>query len=168
MARILLLDKANIIERVRTQLASFGHEVIAADTDAYEALGLVMSTQADLMIIALDLPGGGAQLIDKLRSDTGTSRTPIIVLFGDNWTGIKPDEKTRLLQKPTDPDTLKLLLDELLALNPRPKAAAAPEPMMEMEDSLPPLGPPPGGKPPPMDMGAPSDDDIAPGETLEL
>jgi CheY-like chemotaxis protein len=168
MARILVLDKANVIERVRGQLTSFGHQVFAADTDAYAALSEVANANADLMIIALDLQGGGVQLIDRLRTDPATKQTPIIVLFSDNWTGIKPDNITRLLQKPTDPDTLKFLLDELLALAPRKAPAAAPEMMPEMEDSLPPLGPPLGNKPPPMDMGAPNDDDLPPGETLEL
>src|ERR1700721_164755 len=114
MARILLIDTAQVIDRLRKQLVDLGHEVTAVDTDAYAALDQVKSSNAELMIIALNLPGGGAQLIGKLRTDASTARTPIIALFDDNWTGIQQDSLTRLLQKPTDTDALKCVLDELL------------------------------------------------------
>lgn len=162
MARILVLDKADVIDRLKAQLGPFGHEVISADTDAYAALAHVSGANAELMIIGLNLPGGGAQLIEKLRSDPATARIPIIALFDDDWSGIEPGALTRLLQKPTDSDTLKLLLDELLPRRPPPKPPAA----ADDEGSEPPPPAPKDSKP--MDMGSPSDEDLPPGEVLEL
>ena len=164
MARILLLDKANVIDRLQRQLTALGHEVIAADTDAYAALVHVKSANAELMMIDLNLPGGGAQLIIRLHAEPTTARTPIIALFEGNWTGVAQDSLTRLLQKPTDTDTLKCVLDELLPRQPPPKEPAAANPETA-EDVLPPSH---SYAPAPMDMGAPSDDDLPPGEILEL
>jgi CheY-like chemotaxis protein len=166
MARILLLDRADVVARLRGLLTALGHEVIASDTDAYAALGLVKSSNAELMMISLNLPGGGAQLIDRLRSEPPTARTPIIALFDENWTGVEQDAVTRLLQNSADADTLKLVLDELLPRGPAAEKAPAPSPAFDGEDSPPALSREKG--PAPMDLGAPSDDDLPPGETIEL
>ena len=175
MAKILILDNGPAGDRLLRQLALMGHTVVALQADAYSAQGLAARERADLIMMAVNLAGGGgAQVLPRVRADALTARTPVIILFGDSDTtdGILLDSYTRLLQKPTDFDTMKLLFNELLSRpspEAKPRAAPEPEPDADAFGGLAPLGPPPqSGRSVPMDMGAPSDDDLPPGETIEL
>jgi DNA-binding response OmpR family regulator len=171
MGRILIIDDDQTAERLRVQVSALGHKVAIA-SDAYTGLTAATREPSDLIMIGLNLPGGGgAKMLERLRGNTGTAATPVIFVFElrDGANAVSNDQRVRFLQKPTDADTLKVLVEELLPPPPAPSAeAAAVEPDEDGSWDVLPPAPSQPGRTMPMDMGAPSDDDITPGETIEL
>jgi CheY-like chemotaxis protein len=172
MARVVIFDEPDSIERLRRQVEMLGHEVTGIAVEAYSVFAAVDQGRPDLIVLGMSLPGsGGVETLLRMRRDPRTAGKPLVALvLSTEWDEIIPKHAlTRLLQKPTDLETMKFLFDELFQLAPPAAPPAAPaEPELEAD----PLGPPPSyskfGGSAAMDMGAPSDDDLPPGETIEL
>ncbi len=167
MAKIVIADVDETTVASLTQvLGKSGHEVVTAD-DAYTAASVAHAHQAALVVVYHQIPSGGSlKAIEWMRAKSGTRKTPIIVLFAASAppVGVAEDALIRLLEKPVDLGKFRELLDEFVEPS---GPSSGPSDEGDFGRSLPPLGhrPPP---PLPMDMGAPSDDDLPPGETISL
>ena len=169
MGRILVLDCDKGVEIFCRQLRAMGHEVATA-MDAYA--GMVAARECpDMIVVSLQLPGGdGMKMFERLRANTGTHSTPILITFdpSDSSAAACNDPLVRFLQKGADPDLVGMLVQELL---PPVSAPPASVPLESDENNFGGSRPFPearSGRPLPMDMGAPSDEDLPPGETIEL
>jgi DNA-binding response OmpR family regulator len=162
MGRILIIDDEQTASLLRAQLSDLGHEVVVAP-DAVTGLNAATHGTPGLVMLGWNMPGGGGQkLLERLRGNAGTASVPVIFLFGqsDRIAAVTNDPRVRLLQKPTDADTVKMLVEELLptpAPAPVPPAAAPVEPVEAVPEAP--------AKP---FTGESSDDDLPPGEILEL
>jgi CheY-like chemotaxis protein len=168
MGKILVVDDDQTVAGLRAQLRASGHEIDSAP-DAFTCLRVAAKARPDLILISVNLPGGGvAKLLERLRGDAGSPALPVVYLFGqwDKTDEFSKDPHGRLLQKPANADALKALVEELVPASSGEGAAAGLD-EDGFERGLPPAAAP-LGRPVAMDMGAPSDDDITPGETIEL
>ena len=160
MGRILIIDDEQTASLLRAQLSDLGHEVVVAP-DAVTGLNAATRGTPDLVLLGWNMPGGGGQkLLERLRGNAGTVSTPVIFLFGqsERIAAVTNDPRVRLLQKPTDADTVKMLVEELIPRPaPVPAAAAPAEPVKPVIEAP--------AKP---FTGESSDDDLPPGEILEL
>ncbi len=165
------MDVERTIESLRSQVVSLGHEALIA-SDAYTGFAVVTRERPDLIIMSLTLPGGSSlAMLERLRAGASTASTPVIILVNstDKTGNVPKDPLVRLLQKPTNAAALQALFSQLLrpAPAPEPDSGSFGADMGGLGDAgpLPPLSEP---RAMPMDMGAPTDDDLPPGETIEL
>ena len=138
MGKILVVDDVQAVAPLRTPLRELGHTIVTA-SDAYTGLGVAMRERPVLIMIALNLPGGGGlMMLERLRNNSGTAETPVIILFeAYDSVGEPPkDDLVRMIQKPVEAQALKPLILELLSLAPPPPAAAA-EPASAPDASAP-------------------------------
>ena len=128
MARILVIDDdPAIVDLLRMRLEELGHQVYQA-LDATGGMMIAAREKPDLITLDFKMPAGdGAELLKRLRGNSFTAKVKIIFVTGmseyDLEHAIPEDSGTRFLQKPIDPDALKLKIAELLG-----EAAAAPSP----------------------------------------
>ena len=165
MGRILIIDDEQTAVLLRAQLSDLGHEVVVAP-DAITGLNAATRGSPDLILLGWNMPGGGGQkLLERLRGNAGTAKLPVIFLFGqaDRIAAVTDDPRVRLLQKPTDADTVKMLVNELI---PAPVPVEAPPAKPDAAVSEDPAPSPERAEP--MYTGEQSDDDLPPGEMLEL
>jgi two-component system KDP operon response regulator KdpE len=79
--KILVIDDdQDLIKALRTRLRAEGFEFVAAG-DGVMAVAMARRENPDLILLDLGLPGGdGYQVLERLKTLTGTSSTPVIVL----------------------------------------------------------------------------------------
>ncbi len=79
--RILVVDDEPHIRRVLdVTLGKEGFDVVLAD-DGAQGLSALAGGGIDLVILDLLMPGAhGLEVLAKIRSDSGTGRTPVIIL----------------------------------------------------------------------------------------
>jgi len=88
-----------------------GYTVVQAAHGA-EALELIQSHAVDLIVTDLMMPVmDGAQLIDRLRSDPGTSRIPIVLVSANPSMDLGADA---VLGKPFRPTDILRVVGELV------------------------------------------------------
>ena len=110
-------DEEPLRELVRAALGN-GYRFEEA-VDGREALERARELQPDLIVLDVMLPGtSGLDVLATLREDPTTGRIPVIVITA--WTHAKQEVldagAERFVSKPFDPDQLKSIVDELLAL----------------------------------------------------
>lgn len=68
MVRVLLVDDHAVVRQGVTRILerSGGYEVVGEAADGSAALDLVIGTPADILVLDLDMPGGGIGLIPRL------------------------------------------------------------------------------------------------------
>lgn len=119
-ARILVVDDEPHIRRVLSSiLGTRGFEVVEA-TDGLEGLTAFESGDVDLVILDLLMPGAsGLEVLAKIRTDSRTPRTPVIILTAK---GQDTDREAALaggaddfLTKPFSPMKLIARIEEILA-----------------------------------------------------
>lgn len=119
-ARILVVDDEPHIRRVLSSiLGTRGFEVVEA-TDGLEGLTAFESGGVDLVILDLLMPGAsGLEVLAKIRTDSRTPRTPVIILTAK---GQDTDREAALaggaddfLTKPFSPMKLIARIEEILA-----------------------------------------------------
>ncbi len=77
---LVIDDEKDLIELVRYNLEREGFSVLGS-CDGESGLSLVASEKPDVIVVDLMLPGiDGFEVCRRLRSDSGTSRIPIIML----------------------------------------------------------------------------------------
>jgi DNA-binding response OmpR family regulator len=169
MGRVLVIDVERSLEGTRTQLSALGHAVLIA-TDTYTGFTFASREHPDLIMVGLSLPGGGGvKMLERLRGNSITVSTPVVLLVdpSDKILDVPQDPLVRLLRKPTASNEMKAVIDELL-----PPASEPDAPAFESDEggfaAPEPFAPSSSPRPMPMDMGAPSDDELPPGEILEL
>jgi DNA-binding response OmpR family regulator len=170
MAKIVVADLDSTTHAALAPgLAARGHEIVPA-ADAYAAATAAELERAVLVVVSHQIPSGGSiKAIEWLRAKPVTKNTPAIILSSifDPSIGVLEGPLIRILEKPIDLARFEAIVDEFLG-KAGPARVAAADPI---EEDAPLENPTPGGAPPrsaPMDMGAPSDDDLPTGDTIEL
>jgi two-component system cell cycle response regulator DivK len=120
MTRLLLIEDHEMNrEMLLRRLARRGFEVIGAQ-DAETALSLLATTQPDLVLMDIRLPGmDGLTAVRTIRSNPHTCKLPVIALSAH----VMKEEKERALRagcndydtKPVDFDRLVSKIEILLA-----------------------------------------------------
>ncbi|QEH38857.1 Sporulation initiation phosphotransferase F [Aquisphaera giovannonii] len=130
-ASILIVeDEPNIRLVFRTALQSAGHATAEA-RDGNEALSLLPHARPALILLDLKMPGmGGMEFLRRLRH--AGDETPVVIVTAH---GTVPDavEAMKLgaidfLSKPTSPETLRVVVAQVLARHDEPDAADEPMP----------------------------------------
>ncbi len=119
MARILVADdEAPIREMIKIACELDGHEV-RAEMDAEDALAAYAELQPDLMILDINMPGGGGEYIVEQVRASGVGRVcPWIVITG--LAGALTDdeieelEAVQVLAKPFSIDGLRMAVQMAL------------------------------------------------------
>jgi DNA-binding response OmpR family regulator len=133
VAKILVIDDDEaIVDLLRMRLEEMGHEVCSA-MDASGGMMLAGREKPDLITLDFQMPAGdGAQLYQRLRTNSFTAKTKIIFVSGrsedDIASSVPSDPGVRFLQKPIDMGALKRHVCELLGITP---AVEIPPPPVE-------------------------------------
>jgi DNA-binding NtrC family response regulator len=103
--RVLVVeDEVLIADYIALELEDAGHEVIGTPASAAEALAILSSQSADLVLCDISLKGGrdGIQLVEDIRSSGITSPHAFISGSGDPETRARAEATRPLafLQKP--------------------------------------------------------------------
>lgn len=119
MAKILIVDDDPVIvEMLTLKFRADGHQVISI-TDAYGATPAAVNFKPDLITLDFELPAGdGYTVLDRLRGNTATAKTPVIFISGSALSDRRPspdiDPDVRFLQKPVNIAKLEKCVAELL------------------------------------------------------
>ena len=119
MPTILVVDDEPAIRAlVRAALSEHGYRVLEA-ADGAQALRLALSERPDLVLLDVALPGmSGLEVSRRLREDSGTASTPILLLTGlapETWPVEGRFDAQGLVQKPFSPQGLVRQVAEALA-----------------------------------------------------
>jgi CheY-like chemotaxis protein len=110
-------DEEPLRELIRAALGDDYRFVEA--TDGRAALDLARDLRPDLIVLDVMMPGtSGLDVLAALREEPRTGDTPVVVITA--WTHAQQEAldagAQRFVSKPFDPDELKAIVDELLAL----------------------------------------------------
>ena len=112
-------DEPSLRELMRVSLGP-GYEFAEA-ADGAEALALAGRLHPDLILLDVMMPGqSGLAVLEQLRGDAAHARTPVLVISAfssesDRLAALDAGA-TAFVRKPFDPDALRRLAEELLAL----------------------------------------------------
>lgn len=120
-------DDQDLIRGLGVRLKANGYGVAFA-TDAVQAIAAARREKPDLILLDLGLPGGDGYLVmDRLKSMSGTSMTPVIVLSArDPLTNRDRSVKAgalAFLQKPVDNGALMATIRRALGDQGKPDAS---------------------------------------------
>ena len=126
--KILVVDdSADFQMLVKAFVAEEDYLVVSAG-DTIQATGTALREKPSLIVIDIGLPGGdGWMLLDRLKSNSITSKIPIIVVTGQSKPGLAEKAQAKgavtLLNKPIDKTTLVNTINQLLAASTAPGSA---------------------------------------------
>lgn len=129
MARVLIVED-NELNRIlaRELVAADGHSVTEATT-ADEALALVRPGAFDVVLLDVQIPGGGHSVLWTLRADPLLAPLPVVAVTAFAMSG----DRERLLEagfddyvsKPIAPDRLSAAIADALARTGSPSSGSA-------------------------------------------
>jgi len=106
---LLIDDDPDLALGLSVRLRAHGYDVSAAP-DAITGFAKVRNDEPDLVLLDLGLPGGdGLVVLERIRSNTNTQLTPVVVLTARDLTYQAEAKKLgaqAYLQKPVDNDVL--------------------------------------------------------------
>lgn len=117
MAKILVSDDdPQILQLVQLILESAGHSVVAT-ADGGSVSDMAANERPDVVILDVDMPVSGFEILAKLREDPFTATTPVLFLSGlsdgrDRVRGLSEGADDYLV-KPFEPDELVLRVERL-------------------------------------------------------
>jgi DNA-binding response OmpR family regulator len=117
--KILLIDDDKAIHAVvRAALGRAGHRVFTA-VDAMQGPMFARQVEPDLVILDINLPGGGGEKVfDRLRSLPATAGLPILIYSAvarsDFVSTIEETQDTVFLAKPATPEAIVAAVERLL------------------------------------------------------
>ncbi len=116
MARVLVADDDPAIRDViRSTCALDDHEVHACATSA-EAVAAYAEFQPDLMILDVNMPGGGAKaILEDLEAQLTGSTCPALVVSGFADEDLEHPRILEVIQKPFGIDALRIAVKTALA-----------------------------------------------------
>ncbi len=123
MAKLLVSDDdSQVLEVVSLILEGAGHQVVTA-RNPRDVLPLASQTPLDVIILDVDMPVSGFELLGQLRSAEATSSVPILFLSGlsggaDRVRGLREGADDYLV-KPFEPEELVLRVERLVSWNER-------------------------------------------------
>ena len=126
MAKILVSDDdPQILQLVELILESAGHTVMAT-SDASEIPEWAVLHRPDVVILDVDMPVSGFEILSRLRDDPFSATTPVLFLSGlsegpDRVRGLSEGADDYLV-KPFEPDELVLRVERLASLRSRDDA----------------------------------------------
>jgi PAS domain S-box-containing protein len=111
---LLIDDESYFVELMKLKLESKGYKEVLTCIDGLKGLQMAREKKPDLIILDMNMPGiNGYEVIGRLKTDSATSKTPIIIL-----TGYTVDsEKLGAFQKETIPILTKPVNDQDLFEN---------------------------------------------------
>ena len=123
LAKLLVSDDdSQVLEVVTLVLENAGHTVVATD-DAHQVHALASQPGIDAIILDVNMPKSGFEVLNELRADPVTSTLPILFLSG---LGDRQYRARGLVEgaddymvKPFEPAELVLRVKRLLAWRPR-------------------------------------------------
>jgi CheY-like chemotaxis protein len=109
-------DDAVHVQLVSTRLRSAGFEVAVA-RDAMQAMMLAVRSKPAVVLLDINMPGGGLQTLRQLKSHADTSTIPVVVVSGSDDPGM-PERVIALgaadyLRKPFDLDDVLRILSRV-------------------------------------------------------
>ncbi|MDP9329443.1 MAG: response regulator [Actinomycetota bacterium] len=128
MARVLVIDdEPDILLLCRVNLEHAGHEAIEAASGEH-GLALLREQRPDAVVLDLMLPTiDGFDVLKVLELERASVDVPIVVLTAKSG---EQDRRTsfeigadEFIAKPFSPESLLDVLDELIAMSPRDRAA---------------------------------------------
>lgn len=116
MARVLVADdEPGIREILRATCALDGHEVVAAG-NAEQALAAYDEATPDLMILDVNMPGGGAQdVLAELGRRPGGVGCPVLLMSGFAAEELEDLPVAGVIQKPFTIDAVRMAVKAALA-----------------------------------------------------
>ena len=126
MAKILVSDDdPQILQLVELILESAGHSVMAT-SDASDIPEWAVLHRPDVVILDVDMPVSGFEILSRLRDDPFSATTPVLFLSGlsegrDRVRGLSEGADDYLV-KPFEPDELVLRVERLASLRSRDDA----------------------------------------------
>ena len=126
VAKILVSDDdPQILQLVELILESAGHLVMAS-ADASDIPRWAVLHRPDVVILDVDMPVSGFEILSRLRDDPFTATTPVLFLSGlgegrDRVRGLSEGADDYLV-KPFEPDELVLRVERLASLRSRDDA----------------------------------------------
>lgn len=118
MANLLVSDdEPQVLEFISLVLEEAGHQVIAT-TDPGEVQDLAATPGIDAIVLDVNMPISGFEVLGRLRGDAATSDLPILFLSGlggsrDRVRGLREGADDYMV-KPFEPDELLFRVDRLL------------------------------------------------------
>ncbi|MDA8019205.1 MAG: protein kinase [Thermoanaerobaculia bacterium] len=126
MAKILVSDDdTQILQLVKLILESAGHSVLVT-SDAGSVPEWTAVHRPDVVVLDVDMPVSGFEILSKLRDDPFSATTPVLFLSGlgggpDRVRGLSEGADDYLV-KPFEPDELVLRVERLATLRSRDDA----------------------------------------------
>ncbi len=106
---LVIEDDQDVAMVIATIVRAAGYEVVTAP-DAVLALSVARQEKPDLITLDIGMPGGGgAVVLERIRSNTFTSLIPVIVITGSGLVERQEmlDQGAQgYIQKPFEPDEL--------------------------------------------------------------
>ena len=148
LAKLLVSDDdPHVLEYVTLVLEGAGHHVVTT-SDAQDVLRLATESPVDAIILDVNMPISGYEVLNRLRNDEVTAHLPILFLSGmgedqDRVRGLREGADDYLV-KPFVPDELVLRVERLITWNERGGIAPRRNPALLADFDDPP--PPRDGK----------------------
>lgn len=116
---ILIVDDERDIHRVLTALLEGAGYAVASALDSMQALMSARQVKPDLIVLDIQMPGGGGvKVYERLRINTNFLTTPILIYtaipLAEVQKQIQQHPKTSLLAKPAQPEEILLAVERLL------------------------------------------------------
>lgn len=139
MAKILVIDDdSQVLELVSLVLEGAGHSVVTT-SDSSSVLRLASEIQIDVVILDINMPVSGFEVLGSLRGDEATASIPILFLSGlgdgaHRVRGLREGADDYLV-KPFEPEELILRVERLVAWRERSGPVKVIEPRQETYDA---------------------------------
>ncbi len=124
MAKLLVSDDdPQVLDLVTLVLEDAGHTVVATG-DARAVCSLAIEPGIDAIILDVNMPVSGFDILNELRADQATSNLPVLFLSGLGGREYRArglvEGADDYMVKPFEPAELVLRVDRLLTYRPRP------------------------------------------------
>lgn len=130
-------DDPQVLDLVTLVLESAGHTVIATD-DATEVHSLAARPGIDAIVLDVNMPKSGFEILNELRGDPATTTLPILFLSGLGGREYRArglvEGADDYMVKPFEPAELVLRVERLLSWRRQPEGAAEVAEAAEKDD----------------------------------
>ena len=116
---ILIVDDERDIHRVLKAILEGAGYSVASALDSMQALMSARQVRPDLIVLDIQMPGGGGvKVYERLRINNNFLTTPILIYTAINLQEVRkqvPEHpKTEILAKPAQPEEILLAVERLL------------------------------------------------------
>ena len=115
MARILVADDESAIRDVIESTCKLDAHEVRSFADSQEAIAAYTGFAPDLMILDVNMPGGGAEaILQRVEELTGAPPCPAIVVSGFSADPLDHPRVVEVIQKPFGIDALRIAVKTAL------------------------------------------------------